>query len=68
MELCNFIKYLEVPMIVITTMFLHPNWWFLGIGAPYFKMLFLLVYLRNPLNHGVLRHARVVFQLINMVQ
>jgi hypothetical protein len=26
MELCNFIKYLEVPLIVITTLFLHLNW------------------------------------------
>jgi hypothetical protein len=26
MELCNFIEYLEVPLIVITTMFVPLNW------------------------------------------
>jgi hypothetical protein len=26
MELCNFIEYLEVPLIVITAMFLPLNW------------------------------------------
>jgi hypothetical protein len=26
MELCNFIEYLEVPLIVITSMFLPFNW------------------------------------------
>jgi hypothetical protein len=26
MELCNFIKYLEVPLIVITAMVLPLNW------------------------------------------
>jgi hypothetical protein len=55
MELCNFIEYLEVPLIVIIAVFLH----FTGSTVAYetyaLKCLFLLVYLKNLLNYDVLK-------------
>ena len=39
MELCNFIEYLEVPLIVIIAMFLPFNWQYLGLDDLCFNML-----------------------------
>jgi hypothetical protein len=74
MELCNFIEYLDVPLIVIIAMFLPFNWDYLGLGALCFKMLFPLVYLRKYflimvcLDILLYMHDLVVFHLVYVLQ
>jgi hypothetical protein len=74
MELCDFIEYLEVSLIVIIVMFLPFNWYYLGWGALCFKMLFPLVYLRKYLlimvclDIVLYMHDLVVFQLVYVLQ
>jgi hypothetical protein len=74
MELCNFFEYLEVPLIVIIAMFLPFNWWYLGLRALCFKMLFPLMYLRKYfliivcLDIVLYMPDLVVFQLVYVLQ
>jgi hypothetical protein len=74
MELCNFIEYLEIPLIVIIAMLLLFNWLYLGLGALCFKMLFPLVYLRKYflimvcLDIVLYMHDLIVFQLVYVLQ
>ena len=74
MELCNFIEYLEVPLIVIIAMFSPFNWKYLGLGALCFKMLFHLVYLRKYflimvcLDIVLYMHDLAIFQLVYVLQ